>query len=129
MCLHSGRGSKGGCRSRETPCPSVSHRGFQAGGLLKGTLVTSFPALRGAQSHSLPSGVHRSLRVTEARVRQTVLGMLSPSALGLVLFPGRQNARSRCPWAGREGPVLVSSQPVSSARGAPLLDGQALVQV
>lgn len=111
------------------PAPLSLIVASRQGGLLKGTLVTSFPAPRGAQSHSLPSGVHRSLRVTEARVRQTVLGTFSPSALGLVLFPGRQNARSRCPWAGREGPVLVSSQPVSSARGAPLLDGQALVQV
>ena len=90
MCLHSGRGSKGGCRSHENPCPALSHRGFQAGGLLKGTLVASLPALRGAQSHSLPSGVHRSPRVTEARVRQTVLGTFSRSALWFVLSVSRE---------------------------------------
>ena len=64
-------------------------------GSVEGTLITSFPALRGAQSHSLPSGS------TEARVRQTVLGMFSPSALGLVQSVSREAERKESLSLGR----------------------------
>lgn len=107
MCLHSGRGSGVGAGATRPPAP-LSLIMASRQGLLKGALAASLPALRGAQSHSLPSGVHRSPRVTDARVQQTVLGTFAPSALWLVLSVSREAEHREVAVAGQGERVLCS---------------------
>lgn len=78
MCLLArSRRAVGWVQISFSPCP-LSLIMASRQGLLKGALAAS---LLHSVSHSLPSGVHRSPRVTDARVQQTVLGTFAPSAL------------------------------------------------